>query len=269
MDRRPLAVHGSRRRREDRRHRCGLAVMLGSVGFDGSPGRAPGGTCSPTSRRRTYSTTRSGRARGDRLQPARTDACVLAVGLAYIARPCGGARTAPRRKPRAAVRFSLVPIALVYAVAHYFSLLVVQGQFVLPLASDPFGSGWDLLGSIGDYRPNLALSRRTRSGTYRSARSSRATSPGSRSRTTAPDAVPRAGRGAALPVRDARADGRVHGRGDVAPVAELVVPRRRLRRDRRDADRRRHRGVLRRRLAPRAPPHRPPELSRGAPDDRR
>ena len=51
--------------------------------------------------------------------------------------------------------FSLVPIALVYAVAHYFTLLLIQGQFILPLASDPFGSGWDLLGSLGDYRPNV------------------------------------------------------------------------------------------------------------------
>lgn len=44
---------------------------------------------------------------------------------------------------------SLVPIALVYVVAHYFSLLVVQGQFVVPLASDPLGRGWDLFGTAG------------------------------------------------------------------------------------------------------------------------
>ena len=50
---------------------------------------------------------------------------------------------------------SLVPIALVYAVSHYFSLLVVQGQFLFPLASDPFGYGWDLFGTL-DYRPNVA-----------------------------------------------------------------------------------------------------------------
>ncbi len=50
---------------------------------------------------------------------------------------------------------SLVPIALVYAVAHYFSLFVTQGQYVIPLLSDPFGRGWDLFG-FADYRPNLA-----------------------------------------------------------------------------------------------------------------
>ena len=50
---------------------------------------------------------------------------------------------------------SLVPIALVYAVAHYFTLLVIQGQYALSLASDPFGYGWDLLGTL-DYSPNIA-----------------------------------------------------------------------------------------------------------------
>jgi hypothetical protein len=50
---------------------------------------------------------------------------------------------------------SLVPIALVYAVAHYFTLLVVQGQYAWPLASDPFGFGWDLFGTF-DYAPNIA-----------------------------------------------------------------------------------------------------------------
>ena len=43
---------------------------------------------------------------------------------------------------------SLVPIAFAYAVAHYFSLLVLEGQAVLALASDPFGLGWDLFGTI-------------------------------------------------------------------------------------------------------------------------
>ena len=50
---------------------------------------------------------------------------------------------------------SLVPIALVYAVAHYFTLLLVQGQYGIPLASDPFGYGWDLFGTA-DFQPNLA-----------------------------------------------------------------------------------------------------------------
>lgn len=44
---------------------------------------------------------------------------------------------------------SLVPIAIGYHLAHYFSYLVVQGQMIVPLASDPFGFGWNLLGATG------------------------------------------------------------------------------------------------------------------------
>jgi hypothetical protein len=42
---------------------------------------------------------------------------------------------------------ALVPIAIAYHLAHYFSLFVVAGQFIIPLASDPFGYGWDLFGT--------------------------------------------------------------------------------------------------------------------------
>jgi hypothetical protein len=42
---------------------------------------------------------------------------------------------------------SLVPIAIAYHLAHYFSLLAIAGQFIIPLASDPFGYGWDLFGT--------------------------------------------------------------------------------------------------------------------------
>jgi hypothetical protein len=46
--------------------------------------------------------------------------------------------------------YSLVPIALAYAIAHYFSLAYYQGQWAVRLASDPLGRGWDLFGSA-DY----------------------------------------------------------------------------------------------------------------------
>ena len=52
--------------------------------------------------------------------------------------------------------YSLVPIALAYNIAHFFSLLAVQGQLLIPLASDPFGYGWDLFGSA-EYVVNIAL----------------------------------------------------------------------------------------------------------------
>jgi hypothetical protein len=42
---------------------------------------------------------------------------------------------------------TLLPIALAYHVAHYLSYLLVAGQVVIPLASDPLGRGWDLFGT--------------------------------------------------------------------------------------------------------------------------
>ena len=50
----------------------------------------------------------------------------------------------------------LVPIAAAYLVAHYFTLLLIQGQFIITLVSDPFGRGWDLVGTA-DFAPNLAI----------------------------------------------------------------------------------------------------------------
>ena len=43
---------------------------------------------------------------------------------------------------------SLIPIALAYTVAHYFSLFVFEGQQAIALVSDPFSLGWDLFGTI-------------------------------------------------------------------------------------------------------------------------
>jgi hypothetical protein len=45
---------------------------------------------------------------------------------------------------------TLVPIAAVYVLAHYFSLLVYNGQAIASLSSDPLGKGWDLLGAGGN-----------------------------------------------------------------------------------------------------------------------
>ena len=54
----------------------------------------------------------------------------------------------------AAYAYTLVPIALAYQAAHYYTLLVIQGQAVVALISDPFGWGWDLLGTSG-YEVNV------------------------------------------------------------------------------------------------------------------
>ena len=51
---------------------------------------------------------------------------------------------------------SLVPIALAYNLAHFIGYLLIQGQLIIPLASDPFGWGWNLLGTAG-YRLDLEI----------------------------------------------------------------------------------------------------------------
>jgi hypothetical protein len=50
----------------------------------------------------------------------------------------------------------LVPIAAAYMVAHYFTQLLITGQFMVALVSDPFGKGWDLFGTA-DFAPNLVI----------------------------------------------------------------------------------------------------------------
>ncbi|MGH9256874.1 MAG: hypothetical protein ACRD3C_20115, partial [Vicinamibacterales bacterium] len=51
---------------------------------------------------------------------------------------------------------SLVPIAIAYHLAHYLTYLLIQGQLVIRLASDPFGFGWDLLGTAR-FRPDIGI----------------------------------------------------------------------------------------------------------------
>jgi hypothetical protein len=51
---------------------------------------------------------------------------------------------------------SLVPIALAYHLAHYLSFFLIVGQYMIPLASDPFGVGWDLFGT-GLYMVNIGV----------------------------------------------------------------------------------------------------------------
>ena len=52
--------------------------------------------------------------------------------------------------------YSLIPIALAYNIAHFITLLLIQGQLIIPLVSDPFGSGWDLFGTV-DYSLNISI----------------------------------------------------------------------------------------------------------------
>ena len=63
-----------------------------------------------------------------------------------------------RESARTAATFahSLIPIALAYFIAHYFTLFVFQSQDLIRLASDPFGSGSDWFGTA-DHRIDFQL----------------------------------------------------------------------------------------------------------------
>lgn len=78
-------------------------------------------------------------------------AYLVFVGLSLI---LGGGRNL--RRFAAAYAFSLVPIAVAYQVAHYYTLLLVQGQVIVGHASDPFGWGWNLFGTAG-FQPRYGL----------------------------------------------------------------------------------------------------------------
>jgi hypothetical protein len=79
------------------------------------------------------------------------------LGLyAGVVKLCAMLRNASFAALAGAFAYSLVPIALVYQAAHYFTYLLTQGQLIFALVSDPFGWGWDLFGTAG-YEPNISV----------------------------------------------------------------------------------------------------------------
>jgi hypothetical protein len=80
------------------------------------------------------------------------------IGATHASEQYRRIRTAKGPNDRLEAQFihSLIPILVGYTIAHYFSLLVFQGQMGYILASDPFGRGWDLLGTAG-WKMNLVL----------------------------------------------------------------------------------------------------------------
>lgn len=146
-------------------------------------------------------------------------ASLLFVGATLL---CGVlTRHAPREQPRLFAH-SLVPIAAGYAIAHYFSLLLLDGQATWILASNPFGrEGVDLFGTYGnaiDYTAISPRGDRERAGRRdrarpRARRRARARPGGARRRATHHERSAAARRG----------DGRLHRRWP-EPAALLVSP---------------------------------------------
>lgn len=116
-----------------------VAVMLGTTAYDGASASPRWFTFVQAS-----STPRL-------LETAGLVGVVAVVALLFtagtlLAGRVGGAD--PRRMP-GAFAHSLVPIALGYVVAHYWSLLVLEGQNAFVHLSDPLGTGADVLGLAG------------------------------------------------------------------------------------------------------------------------
>lgn len=81
------------------------------------------------------------------------------LGAFIAASALMSAVTRPRLLPLEMARsfaLTLVPIAIGYHLAHYLTYLLIQGQYIIPLASDPFGFGWNLFGTAG-YRVDIAV----------------------------------------------------------------------------------------------------------------
>ncbi|MGH2920494.1 MAG: fenitrothion hydrolase [Gaiellaceae bacterium] len=124
-----------------------IAVVLGSVAFDG---------LSRTNwwEDRTHT---SGTAATIAINLAGLGACVGFAALTYLTAVAVAGRFAGgRHNLRRDFVGSLVPIAFAYLVAHYFSLFVLQGQYLITTVSDPLGRGWDLLGTK-DVVPDLTI----------------------------------------------------------------------------------------------------------------
>lgn len=128
-----------------------VAVMIGTVTFDGlSQGAAWTGGLGPGL---NDAFTAIGFAAGTAATLADTVGLLLGPLLiaGFYALGISGAETVGGGfdvvRLRRAFVHSLVPIALVYAMAHYLTELVFQGQAIGYLASDPLGQGWNLFGT--------------------------------------------------------------------------------------------------------------------------
>ena len=135
-----------------------LAVMLGSVAFDGFS-------------RSTWWQDRLFNLRAPivKTDPELADllgmgfnlvglvAAMLLVALTYMLAVQGAQAVAGRGVSFEGVFVgSLIPIALVYAVSHYLTLFLYEGQRTLQLLGDPLGRGANLLG-LADFTPNIGF----------------------------------------------------------------------------------------------------------------
>ena len=132
-----------------------LCVMIGTTSFDGfSQGSLWTGTngIAPDLQQRFINLGFSQKAGLEITFTIGLLLMVCFIGALYRAGVAGMGSIGGRHAPgELAARFahSLIPIALAYVVAHYFSLLAYQGQAMVSLVSDPLGDGSNLFGTAG------------------------------------------------------------------------------------------------------------------------
>lgn len=80
---------------------------------------------------------------------------LLYAGLVFASRAFSRTGGVGYREVFIRYAYALLPIALFYHLAHNSEHLLMEGQKVLALASDPFGWGWDLLGTADWKLPPL------------------------------------------------------------------------------------------------------------------
>ena len=127
-----------------------LAVMIGSVSFDGASEKSPWVDIAPDLGQFFED---FGLSPDGGLMVSYTLGLVAAIGIVYGfywlgvmgAHSVGGGFSTSQLAN--AFVHSLVPIAFVYAAAHYMTLLLFQGQAIWFLASDPLGQGDDFFGT--------------------------------------------------------------------------------------------------------------------------
>jgi hypothetical protein len=128
-----------------------LCAMIGTTSFDGFSAGPVWGDIAP---RMTDSLRNIGFSQSSSLQIAFTIGLIVVVALVAGLYRLGvaGMRNASHvdlSTDELAARFAhtLAPIALAYVVAHYFSLLFVNGQAIGYLVSDPLGHGANVFGT--------------------------------------------------------------------------------------------------------------------------
>jgi hypothetical protein len=128
-----------------------LVVMIGNVMFDGASEGKPWTDIAPEVQE-FFLELGFGLEASLQLTASLGMLIALAIVGAVYAIGVAGVHAIDQRPTVAVARafvHALVPIAAVYVLAHYFSLLAFNGQAIAWLSSDPLGKGWDLFGTAG------------------------------------------------------------------------------------------------------------------------